>query len=131
MAIKVRSITLNGKSGVVAPMMELDELVSHSTLYPSGALFMTSSTPGMVAPPGLLTIRTGTFHFFSSARPSIRALRSVDPPATQGTMISTGLVGKSAAPAVAANAARTVVKQDSASIRNFFIMFISSLKNHL
>src|SRR5436190_3581068 len=68
-------------------------MLSTSMVVPSGFAAITSATAGTVLPPGLLMTLTGTPQRVSSTWAMTRAHESVDAPATNGTISSTGLVG--------------------------------------
>src|SRR4030066_2288527 len=92
-AMNVRSRTLKGRSfTATSNKLQLDWL-SEKTVWPSGFDWWTSRLAGTVLPPGLLMTFTGTPHFFFKLSAISRPTRSVEPPGTNGTMISIALLG--------------------------------------
>jgi hypothetical protein len=71
----------------------VDARLANSSVWPSGAAFITSMTPILVAAPGMFSTTMVPLRYLASGRCRARPMTSFEPPAANGTMTRIGLLG--------------------------------------
>ena len=79
--------------GYRAGLAAITEDPPSSSVYPSGLALATSSVPMIALPPGRFSTTTAWFMLSCILAPTVRATKSLEPPAVYGTMMRMGWLG--------------------------------------